>query len=706
MSTSKISLAWTDTSNNEDYFRIERSADCSSYKAVGWVVTGSTSFTDENLEADSKYCYRVRAENQVGNSGWSNVVNVSTPPPKTVPMAPSNLTASLCDRVSCIQLAWKDNSSTEDAFYLERSAGGNQAWGVIQQFAKNTTGGYDGQLIAFTPYYYRVRAKNSFGYSDYSNEFMINSATKGTTAPLPPQEPPTAVALSSNSIRVTWTDSSTNEDSFKIGRSFTPDRTTFQVVGTVGAGVTTFDDGGLTPQTTYYYMIYACNIAGCRENGLTGSATTLPVNTETAPPAPASLTITPVQKSSTALHLEWQDNSSNESGFKVYRSNDANQANSQLVATVNANIRAFDNTGLQPCSTYHYWVYAYNSMGNSSGFAAGSSTTAPAAPTGLIASTGTAIHFIFLNWNATACAAKYHVYRINSWDIGPILADPQNQNIVNPQADDPNVTPAIYTFYRVSAENAAGHEGSMSCTTSAQAAHGGATGPNDTCLAAVGWAPSPAPQLLAASRGNYANTVVVSWNAVQVYWNVDGYSTASWAPGYRLFFDNGDGAGFRTVPNGNNGYILANENSSNPLTFTHNNLPSNYTFNYALQTVYDCGATFPDTCTFSDLAYTYGTTASAPVANVLGAPTVTASEYYLDVIMVGWSFAPGADSYKLYRATSSAGTYNLIQTFNGATTRYNDVTNAAVEYWYKVSAVKNGVEGPKSDSAHGSSTHF
>jgi len=125
-----------------------------------------------------------------------------------------------------------------------------------------------------------------------------------------------------------------------------------------------------------------------------------------------------------------------------------------------------------------------------------------------------------------------------------------------------------------------------------------------------------------------------------------------------------------------------------------------------LQTVYDCGATFPDTCTFSDLAYTYGTTASAPVANVLGAPTVTASEYYLDVIMVGWSFAPGADSYKLYRATSSAGTYNLIQTFNGATTRYNDVTNAAVEYWYKVSAVKNGVEGPKSDSAHGSSTHF
>ena len=49
---------------------------------------------------------------------------------------------------------------------------------------------------------------------------------------------------------------------------------------------------------------------------------------------------------------------------------------------------------------------------------------------------------------------------------------------------------------------------------------------------------------------------------------------------------------------------------------------------------------------------------------------------------------------------------NLIQTFNGATTRYNDVTSAAVEYWYKVSAVKNGVEGPKSDSAHGSSTHF
>lgn len=66
----------------------------------------------------------------------------------------------------------------------------------------------------------------------------------------------------------------------------------------------------------------------------------------------------------------------------------------------------------------------------------------------------------------------------------------------------------------------------------------------------------------------------------------------------------------------------------------------------------DCGATFPDTCTYSDWAYTAVKTASVPV-NVLGAPAVTASEYGLDVIYVGWGYTEEADSYKLYRASSS-----------------------------------------------------
>ena len=697
MSTAEIYLSWVDASTDEDYFRIERNPGCSTaYAYAGAVVAGSTNFTDKNLDADKKYCYRVRAVNAMGDSAWSNEVMVATPPPSTIPLGPSNLFASVVERTGAIQLSWRDNSSTEDEFQVERSPVDNQSWQVIRTYPKNTTSGYDSELAAMTPHFYRIRAKNSFGYSNYSNEVSISSP-KGVFPPLPPQDPPSAVALSSNSIRVTWLDSSTNEDSFQVGRSFSSDHTTFQVVGTVGAGVTTFDDGGLTPATTYYYMIYACNIAGCRENGLTGSATTLSPSSEVLPASPTSLAVTPVPKSSTSLRLTWQDNSSNESGFKIYR-------NSVQIATVNANVRTFDDTGLNPCSAYSYKVYAFNNVGNSSGSADGSATTAPAAPTGLIASAGTAIHFIFLDWNTSACAAKYHVYRINSWDIGPILADPPGQDILNPQADDPNFTPNVYTFYRVSAENGAGHEGSMSCTVSPQAAHGGATGAADTCLAAVGWAASPEPQLLTASWENFTDRIIVSWSAVQVYWDVANYSTASWAPAYQLFFD--DGSGWKPVPNGNNGYILANENSANPLTFTFTSLPANYTFNFALRSVYDCGATFPGTCTLSDWAYTAGKTASSPTVNVLPAPAITASEYGLNQIYVGWSHTQGADSYKLYRASSPAGSYALRGTFDASTTRYTDVTNAYVEYWYKVSAVKNGVEGPKSISAHGSSTSF
>ncbi len=95
------------------------------------------------------------------------------------------------------------------------------------------------------------------------------------TAPTPPAAPSnlSANALSSSSIGLSWTDNSNNETQFKIERKIGAGGTYGQIT-TVGAGVTTFTDTGLSPSTTYYYRVRASNSAGDSAYSNEANATT------------------------------------------------------------------------------------------------------------------------------------------------------------------------------------------------------------------------------------------------------------------------------------------------------------------------------------------------------------------------------------------------------------------------------------------------
>jgi len=91
----------------------------------------------------------------------------------TAPIAPSNLTAT-ADGPVIIRLAWQDNSSDEDNFELERSPNGVSSWVQIDTPAANAVAYVDSGLTANTTYYYRLRAVNGSGNSDYT---AVASAT-------------------------------------------------------------------------------------------------------------------------------------------------------------------------------------------------------------------------------------------------------------------------------------------------------------------------------------------------------------------------------------------------------------------------------------------------------------------------------------------------------------------------------------------------
>jgi|GEM_PF-2095722 len=86
----------------------------------------------------------------------------------TIPTAPSALIANAVSP-NQIDLSWNDNSTNEDNFIVERSPDGTTAWEQIALLNPNITLHSDMGLEPATDYYYRVKAINTDGSSNYSN---------------------------------------------------------------------------------------------------------------------------------------------------------------------------------------------------------------------------------------------------------------------------------------------------------------------------------------------------------------------------------------------------------------------------------------------------------------------------------------------------------------------------------------------------------
>ena len=70
-----ISLAWTDNSDNETGFELQR---CTSTCVILSLPVNTASYTDTGLNRNTAYTYQVRAVNSAGPSAWSNSITVNT----------------------------------------------------------------------------------------------------------------------------------------------------------------------------------------------------------------------------------------------------------------------------------------------------------------------------------------------------------------------------------------------------------------------------------------------------------------------------------------------------------------------------------------------------------------------------------------------------------------------------------------------------
>ncbi|HUT65436.1 MAG TPA: fibronectin type III domain-containing protein [Spirochaetota bacterium] len=164
-----------------------------------------------------------------------------------------------------------------------------------------------------------------------------------------------AMAVSDSQIYLSWEDKVTGEDGFKIEVT---DEDLNATVISVEKNTTEYYHKPLNSDMLYIYKMHAYDGTGNSEYSNIAFAKT-DVAASVAPEAPTNLQAQAI--SDTRIELSWDDNSSDEDGFRVYRSTD--DSTYDLIDTTNPNITEYTDTGLTMSTLYYYKVSATNSVG-------------------------------------------------------------------------------------------------------------------------------------------------------------------------------------------------------------------------------------------------------------------------------------------------------------------------------------------------------
>jgi predicted phage tail protein len=174
ISASAIQLLWSDGATNETSFRIEKKVG-SSYQEVLVVGANVTSAQITGLAPATSYSFRVRAANSVGYSGYSNIASANTAagPTPTPGLAAPQITSASGLGGGMVQVNWRDNSSTEIQFVIEKLVNGSYQPAVTVG-ANSITARVTG-LTKGTLYTFRVKAVDVFGHAAYSNGMNVTA---------------------------------------------------------------------------------------------------------------------------------------------------------------------------------------------------------------------------------------------------------------------------------------------------------------------------------------------------------------------------------------------------------------------------------------------------------------------------------------------------------------------------------------------------
>jgi fibronectin type 3 domain-containing protein len=259
-SSGSIRLNWADNADNENNFTVERSevSSSSGFSQFATLSADSQYYDDTGLAPLTTYYYRTAAYNNNGQSNYSTVTSATTQEaPLQPPAAPSGLGGHALSSTT-VSLTWTDNSDNESEFKIYRANSLSEPFSLYATAAPNVVSSNIKGLEPATDYVFKVVSVNPAGSSTESNVIEITTPVAPNTAPTPASDLSVG-SVSSSTLTLTWTDTSSNEEGFRIYAATTENGAYSEIATTTDL---VYVNRGLKASTTYWYKVSAYNNAG------------------------------------------------------------------------------------------------------------------------------------------------------------------------------------------------------------------------------------------------------------------------------------------------------------------------------------------------------------------------------------------------------------------------------------------------------------
>ncbi len=387
MSTGTILWTWTDQSTLETGYRV---MSATSGSVSGDLAAGTTSWLEPGITTDTQRGpYWVQAFNS------TTTADSGTASRYTLAAAPVSITVGVVTSSSSY-ITWFQNNRPYTIYTLERSTDAVALFGAI--FASSGATAYsDSGLNPSTTYWYRLKATNGDGIDTaYTSTFSIQTTTVallvGGFA---------GTAQSTGSILWSWTESSANEDGFRVMSGTT------NLSGDLAVNATSWWQFGLATNTAYGpYFVQAFNSSGTVDSAS--------VTRYTHAAAPFGMSTSSVHQTSGTV--SWQSSNPGNTAFDLQRSTEAGTGYASIVSTT---ATSYTDTGLTAAATYWYRVRASNGDAVATAFASTASlttlpTVVPAAPSGFA---GVAQSQTSILWSWTDNSSNETGFRVVSGSV-------------------------------------------------------------------------------------------------------------------------------------------------------------------------------------------------------------------------------------------------------------------------------------------------
>ncbi|HTI09475.1 MAG TPA: PA14 domain-containing protein [Puia sp.] len=410
ISKTQIKLTWNEAPsqpNPETQFEVYQGASTNGpFKFIGYSPANVDSFVVGGLTPKTTYFYVVRAINTTAASAKAGPASAQTQSDFTAPGAPVNLRTGVISQ-SSVQLIWDGASDDVGVTAYDIYVNGNKTYTIGNVDTFNVYNLVNGQTYTFT-----VKAKDFAGnISPFSNQVAATAAFNGLTynyysgiwntlpdfntlTPVVTGNVPNVTlsnALSTVNYAFTWTGyinipvtgtytfQTSSDDGSKLyidvpysaaatatvnNDGLHGTNTVTSADMTLTAGVHTFvatffqQGGGAVMGVNWKTPQTGGNFVAIPNSAFTQGFTAA----GSAPAAPSSLTATAA--SAKKINLTWQDNSTNETGFQLFRSTSA-AGPFVTIATVKPNRTSYGDSSLSPNTTYYYKIQAINQYGSS-----------------------------------------------------------------------------------------------------------------------------------------------------------------------------------------------------------------------------------------------------------------------------------------------------------------------------------------------------